>query len=392
MIRLHLRPGHERRIRSGHPWVFSNEIQRIEGSVEPGTAAQVLSAGNELLGTAYYNPHSLIAARILSRAAADIDTADFFLDRIGHALAHRRTLYGDAGALRLVHGEGDHLPGLVVDRYQDVLAVQFLTLGMEHRRDLILAALKNLLQPRAIVARNNAAVRELEGLPQQVELLYGSLPEPLEIIEHGLRFRVDILGGQKTGHFLDQKENHLALQNRVEDQRVLDLFCYSGSWAIHAARFGAAEVLGVDISPTAVALAEANAQLNFQESTCRFVQADVFELLRRLRQEKHRFGTIILDPPAFVKSRKRLPEAIKGYLTINRRAMELLASGGYLFTCSCSHHMDRDTFLHTIRHASRQAGREMRLVEMRGQSFDHPVLLSCPETEYLKCAVLQACD
>jgi 23S rRNA (cytosine1962-C5)-methyltransferase len=331
----------------------------------------------------------LRAARLLSRKQETIDTVGFFRERLAAALAYRRRLYGDLNAVRLVHGEGDGLPGLVVDRYGEVLSVQFLTLGMEKRRELILLALRELFAPAAIVARNDVGVRELEGLPQQVELLYGELPPQVLIHEHGLRFRVDVTGGQKTGHFLDQKENHLALRGRVEGERVLDLFCYSGSWSVHAASFGAREVTGVDISTGALTLAAENAELNELQSACSFVRADVFDLLRDWGRTGERFGTVILDPPAFVKNKKKLPEAIRGYLTINRRAMELVAPGGYLFTCSCSHHLQREIFLDLLRQAAAQAGRNVRLLELRGQAFDHPVLLACPETDYLKCAVLQ---
>jgi 23S rRNA (cytosine1962-C5)-methyltransferase len=390
MKHLVLRPGHDRRIRSGHPWVFSNEIAKVDGQPEPGDAVEIRSASGEVFGTGYYNPHSLIAARLLSREKTSIDSPELFRNRLKTATAYRDTLYGNLAAVRMVYGEADGLPGLVVDRYNHVLVVQFLTLGIEKRRDIILSALNDVFEPSAIVARNNVAVRELEGLPQEVAVLQGELPDPLIITEHGLRFQIDVLHGQKTGHFLDQKENHQALRGRVEDRRILDLFCYTGSWSIHAARFGAREVLGVDISQGAVDLAETNARLNFQENICSFSRADAFDLLKELQHAGERFGTIILDPPAFVKNRKRLREAIRGYLTINRRAMELLEPGGYLFTCSCSHHMDRETFLHTLTTAARQAGREFRLMETRGQAYDHPVLLSCPETAYLKCMVLQA--
>lgn len=390
MTRLILRPGHDRRIRSGHPWVFSNEIAQIEPETAAGDAVEIFSHRGDFLGTAYVNPHSLIAARILSPKRESIDSPDFFKQKIQTALDYRLRIYPNEAALRIVHGEGDGLPGLVVDRYGDVLSIQLLTLGMEQRRPAILEALREIFQPQAIIARNDVAVRELEGLSQQVELLEGALPDQLIVTEHGLKSRVDILGGQKTGHFLDQKENHLALKGRVEGQRVLDLFCYSGNWSMHAAHFGAAEVIGVDISAAAVALARENAQLNGFASTCSFVKADVFELLREMGRERQRFGTIVLDPPAFVKNRKKLKEAITGYLTVNRRALELLEPGGTLFTCSCSYHMDRETFIDTLRQAGQQAGRSVRLVEMRSQAYDHPVLLACPETEYLKCAVLQA--
>ncbi len=389
MSQLFLKSGHDRRVRGGHPWIFSNEIGRLEGAPAPGDALEVFTHHGDFVGTAYYNPHSLIAARLLSRRRESIDTPEFFRERFEKAFAYRRSLYGELGALRLVHGEADGLPGLVVDRYNDVLSVQFLALGMERRREVILQALQELLRPTAVVARNDVAVRELEGLPQQIELLAGKVPDELVINEHGLRFRIDVTGGQKTGHFLDQKENHQALQGRVAGRRVLDMFCYSGSWSIHAARYGARKVTGVDVSAGAVTLARQNAALNFQENVCDFVQADAFDLLRDLHRDGERFGTVILDPPAFVKSRKKLQEAVRGYLTINRRGIELLEPGGYLFTCSCSYHMDRETFLNTLRKAAQQAGRELRLIEMRGQAYDHPVLLGCPETEYLKCAILQ---
>jgi 23S rRNA (cytosine1962-C5)-methyltransferase len=389
MPRLLLRPGHDRRLRAGHPWIFSNEIERIDGIPSDGDAVLVFSARGDCLGTAYYNPHSLIAGRLLSRRPEAIDTVEFFRERLAAAIAYRRRLYGELATLRLVHGEGDGLPGLVVDRYGEVLSIQLLTLGMDRRRAPILQALRELLAPAAIVARNDVAVRELEGLPQQVELLYGELPPEVLIDEHGLRFRVDVTGGQKTGHFLDQKENHLALRGRVAGERVLDLFCYSGSWSLHAAHFGAREVIGVDISAGALALAEENARRNELQATCSFVRADGFDLLRDWSRSGERFGTVVLDPPAFVKSKKKLAEAIRGYLTINRRAMELVAPGGTLFTCSCSHHLQREDALDLLRQAAAQAGRHARLLELRGQAFDHPVLLACPETDYLKCAVLQ---
>ncbi len=389
MRRLVLGPSHDRRVRSGHPWVFSNEVRRIEGDPQPGDAVEVRSDRGDFLGTAYFNPHSLIIARILSRQPESIDEVDFFRRRFTQALAYRQSLYPDTTALRLVHGEGDGLPGLVVDRYGETLSIQLLTLGMDRRRDLILQALVELLSPAAVVARNDVAVRELEGLDQKVEVLAGNPPERVVVTENGLEFEVDVLGGQKTGHFLDQKENHLSLRGRVEGRRVLDLFCYSGSWALHGARFGAASVLGVDISASALARADSNARRNGLEARITFRKADAFELLRELGRKGERFGTVILDPPAFVKSRKKLQEALRGYLTINRRALELVEPGGHLYTCSCSYHIDREAFLDMLRQAGAQAGRTLRLVEMRGQAFDHPVLLACPETEYLKCAVLQ---
>ncbi len=390
MLTIRLKRGEERRLRNGHPWVFSNEIAETSGEREAGTAAEICDAGGAYLGTGYYNPHSLIAARILSRQREDIDSPEFFRQRFEQALAYRRAIYPDLTSFRLVHGEGDALPGLVVDKYGDYLSLQLLTSGMERRRGLIVDALRELLGPSGIVARNDVAVRSLEGLAEGVEVLDGHLPDAVEMEEHGLRFRVDLLAGQKTGHFLDQKDNHLLLREIVPEKEVLDCFSYSGSWGVHAAFFGARRTTCVDISPRAVALARENARLNDVDEVMEFEAVDAFERLRSLKGEGRRFDVIVMDPPAFVKSKKTLREAEKGYLTINRRAMELLRPGGYLITCSCSFHMGREAFRELLTRAAVQAGRGMRLITARTQAPDHPILLAVPETEYLKCVVLRA--
>jgi 23S rRNA (cytosine1962-C5)-methyltransferase len=390
MVRIVLARGEDKRIRGGHQWIFSNEIREISGEKAPGETAEIFDAGGSFVGTGYYNPSSLIAVRLLSRKRADIDSADFYLERITAALAMRRLLYPDLETYRVVYGEGDFLPGLVVDKYGDYLSVQFLTWGMERRRGLIIAVLREIFAPKGIVARNDVSVRALEGLGEEAELLHGALPEQLLIEEHSLSFRVDLLQGQKTGHFLDQKENHLLLKERAGGKVVLDCFSYSGSWGIHAAHYGAAQVTCVDSSQRAVSLAGENAALNGYGGIVRLEVADAFERLRSLKGEGRSFDVVVLDPPAFVKSRKVLKEAMKGYFTINRRAMELLRPGGCLITCSCSFHMEREMFREMLTNAAQQAGREMRLVEVRSQAPDHPVLLSMPETEYLKCFVLQA--
>lgn len=386
MNRLTLRRGHDRRLRGGHPWVFSNEIDSIDGPADPGAAVAVFAADGQRLGTGYYNPHSLIAARLLSRREESIDTPYFFSTLLQKALEYRHRACGNLAAMRLVHGEGDGLPGLVVDRYGDVLSVQLLTAGMEARRGIIVQALLELLGPRAIVARNDSASRALEGLTSYVELLHGEAPGPVETTINGLCFAVEVMAGQKTGLFLDQRENCRRLEGLVSGADVLDLFCYAGAWSLHAAHYGAGNVTGVDVSAGAIRQAHENARLNRLEETCRFVAADVFDYLRD--QHGRRFGTVILDPPAFIKSRKHLEEGKKGYLTVNRRALEMVAPGGFLVTCSCSHHLDRATFLALINQAAQQARRNVRLVEMRGQAADHPILPACPETDYLKCAVL----
>lgn len=389
MTEIHLKKNEDRRIKSGHPWVFSNEIGRIDNRCEPGGAALLFDASGGLIGTGYYNPHSLIAFRLLAAGRAEIDTAEFFLKQISAALDHRRMIYPDLETFRLVYGESDHLPGLVVDKYGDFLSIQLLSAGMDHRRGLIVDALQQLLTPKGIIARNDVAVRSMEGLSEQVELLAGAVPERVMMQENGLKFELDLWHGQKTGGFLDQKENHLLLKGISEGRRVLDCFCYSGSWAVHAGAFGAERVLGLDISERAIAHAKRNAALNGLEKKVDFEECDAFDRLRSLKLEGEAFDVVVLDPPAFVKNRKNIAEATKGYLTINRRAMELLEPGGYLITCSCSYHMGREAFREMLVAASRQAKREVRLVKVCSQAPDHPVLLSFPESEYLKCFVLQ---
>ncbi len=392
MLNVRLHRGADRRIKSGHPWVFSNEIAEFSGDKLHGESSEVYSAGGDYLGTGYYNPQSLIAIRLLTRNREDIDSSSFYRQRILDALKYRTTLYPGMNTFRAVYGEGDFLPGLVVDKYDRYLSVQLLTSGIERRRELIIDALVNIFTPAGIAGRNDVAVRRLEGLEEKVEVLYGEIPEKVEIDEHGLRFRVNILTGQKTGHFLDQKKNHLVLEKISAGKNVLDCFCYSGSWGIHAAAYGAASVTAIDSSEQAVSAGRENASLNNLSHKVKFETSDAFERLRTLKSEGKNFDIVVLDPPAFIKSRKLVQEGLKGYLTINRRGMELLSGRGYLITCTCSHHMSTEMFRDMLRKAAAQAGREMRIVETRSQAPDHPVLLAVPETEYLKCFVLQAAD
>ena len=390
MVKIFLGRGEDKRIRAGHPWVFSNEIRETRGEKIPGTSAEVYDAEGRFVGTGYYNPSSLISVRILSRHQVNIDDVGFFRERIEKALAYRHSMYPGLESFRVVYSESDSLPGLIVDKYEDYLAVQFLTQGMDSRRGLIIQALLESFTPRGIVARNDAAARIMEGLDTSVEILHGETPGIIEVEEHGLRFKVDIQKGQKTGHFLDQKDNHLLLKDICRNKDVLDCFCYTGSWGLHAAFYGAASVTCVDVSERALALASENAEINGLQAPMRFEAEDAFDRLRGLKSEGKSFDLIVLDPPAFVKSRRTLKEAEKGYLTINRRAMEILREGGSLITCSCSYHMGREMFRDVLVKAAKLAGREMRVLESRLQAHDHPVMLSVPETEYLKCFLLQA--
>jgi 23S rRNA (cytosine1962-C5)-methyltransferase len=388
---LHIHKGHERRLLLGHPWVFSNEIASDLGTYEPGSLVDVYTHGGTVVGRGYINPRSLITVRILSQRREVIDS-DFFHSRLAAALQRRERLFPGVQSYRLVYSEGDLLPGLIVDRYQDHLVLQTLTLGMELRTEAICEALERLMQPQAVVARNDVGIRTLEGLPHEKKVLRGSLQTPVEVWESDIRFRVDPWEGQKTGFYLDQRENRCTLQPLLAGERVLDAFCYTGAWALHAARAGAREVVGVDESAKAIRWATDQAKDNGLDQVCQFTPSDVFDFLKEADTRHERFDCIILDPPAFVKSRSKVREGLEGYWEINRRAMRLVKPGGYLITCSCSYHVDPDTFRTTLSRAARAARRTVVLLEMRSQARDHPVLLPLSESAYLKCAVLMCAE
>jgi 23S rRNA (cytosine1962-C5)-methyltransferase len=384
MKTVKLKPKEGRRILRGHPWVFSNELEGPHAECEPGELVDVLDSAGRFIGRGYRNPHSLIAVRLLSRTREDIDGA-FFRRRIAAART-LRTMLGYGDSFRAVFSESDGLPGLIVDKYADTLVVQSSTAGIDRLLSEVLDALKEEFRPKTIVLRNDMASREIEGLARETRVVHGALSGPVMFEESGIQYRVDVLEGQKTGFFFDQRENRLALQAYVPDRRVLDCFCYVGAWALSAARFGAKEVLGLDSSEKAIALATENASLN--GLAAQFSKADVFEELRSFEKQRERFGCIVLDPPAFVKSRQKVREGLKGYKEINLRAMKLLEPGGVLVTCSCSHHIDQELFREMLIDAAYSAGRQARVLEMRSQARDHPMLLAAKETQYLKCAIL----
>ena len=385
MRNITLKKNEERRVLGGHPWIFSNEIADGLKQIAPGEVVEIYDWRGRFVGRGYANPRSLIAVRILSRDRATAIGRDFFRQRLEEALAYRRRVAPGETAYRLVFGEGDFLPGLIIDRYGDYLVIQSLTAGMEQWLEVIADILEELLSPVAIILRNDASVRELEGMPQEKRVLRGTLEGPVEIREGGLRLRVNLLEGQKTGFFLDQRENRFVLEKESRGLRVLDCFTYVGAWALHAALGGATEVIGLDASARAVEDATANAALNGLENICRFGRADVFDELPRLAAAGEKFDCVVLDPPAFVKSKAKIKEAVKGYREINLRGLKLIEPGGLLVTCSCSYHIDRSTFLAIIADAAADAGRRLRLVECRSQGRDHPVNPAVPETEYLKC-------
>ncbi|MBZ0252176.1 MAG: class I SAM-dependent rRNA methyltransferase, partial [Candidatus Methylomirabilis sp.] len=325
------------RLQLGHLWVYANEVEGDLKAYEPGSVVDVLAPKGDFFARGYVNPHSLIAVRLLARDKVEIDK-DFFAREIGRAADLRRRLYGAREAQRLVFGEGDWLPGLIVDRYGDAIAVQAHTLGIDKQLGPIAEALAELFSPKAIVLRNDLGVRDLEGAPQEKRLLAGDLPGPIEIDVDGVRMEVDLLHGQKTGFFLDQADNRARLGAYVRGGRVLDLFCYSGAWGLAAARLGATEVVFADSSEPALAAAERQTRANFPSLIARFVQADLMHGFKGALGAEP-FDVVVVDPPAFARRKKDVPEARTAYRTLNSRALRMVRPGGTLVTCSCSYHI-----------------------------------------------------
>jgi len=387
--RLVLRKGEDRRVRGGHPWIFSNEVEAWEGDVADGGLVDVTDHRGAFLGRAYVNRHSLITARLVTRGRDEIDTA-FFVKRLERAKRLRDAVYPGEPAVRLVYGESDQLSGLVVDRYGDWLAVQVLTLGMERRLVELKAALEQVFEPRGAVLVADSPLRTLEGLDQRREVWWGEVPERVEARVGGFEVSVDLIHGQKTGLFLDQRENRRRAEARAKGRVALDVFCYQGEWAMHLARGGAESVLAVDSSEPALAVARENVERNGHADRIQFLRMDAFDALRRLEREGKRFGLVVLDPPALIKSRRAMAAGARAYREHNRLAMSLLEEDGILVTCSCSHHLDDDLFRQVLLESARAARRPMRVLDWAGEAADHPQLLAVPETHYLKCAVLQA--
>lgn len=391
MLRLRLAKNQDRRLRSGHPWVFSNEIEEAEGTPAPGDEVVVEDHRGVPVGVGLYNPHSLIAVRLYSRRVRPVDEA-LFRDRIARALDYRGRILPVERTYRLIHGEGDLLPGLVVDRYGDYLAVQSVTAGIERRLDTILPVLEELLRPAGIVVRRDASSRTLEGLARLDPLVRGDVPERVDAPYEGFVLTVDLRAGQKTGEFLDQRENRKRVARESRGRRVLDLYCHTGLFALHCAVAGARQVVGVDSSLPALERARENHRRNAPDRDVKFHASGVEETLRALARDDERFDVIVLDPPALVKSKKALREGMKKYVALNASAMRLLAPGGTIATATCSHHVDAPLFLEILRTAAKAAGMRFRLVEVLGQSRDHPVLLAARETSYLTMAIAERMD
>ena len=390
----------EASVKTGHPWIYDTEVQGNTDALENGALVDAFSEKGSYLGTGFFSRQSKIRLRLLSNNANERFDEAFFARRIRYALDYRKTAMGeDYGCCRLIFGEADGLPGLTVDCYHDVLVSQVLSVGIERIKGTLYRLLVSLLAEdgisvRGVFERNEVAIRELEGLPLEKGWYRAEfLPEPpdplIEITENGIRYAVDVENGQKTGFFLDQKYNRVAAARIAKGKRVLDCFTHTGSFALNAVKGGAAHVTAVDVSQSAIDLAKANAERNGLSDRMDFVCADVFDLLPQLLEQRAAYDMIILDPPAFTKSRRTIAGAERGYRTINYGAMKLLPRGGYLATCSCSHFMPSELFERMLLSAARDAGVSLKLIEARRQAPDHPTLMNIPETDYLKFYLFQ---
>jgi 23S rRNA (cytosine1962-C5)-methyltransferase len=376
------------RVESGHPWIFGNEIDRIEGDFSPGSIIQVYNAGKKFIGQGFINPKSQIAIRLLSREKEEKIDEHFFYKKILEAWEYRKLL-GYQENCRLVFGEADGLPALIIDKFNHYFVIQTLALGMDIWKQAIIDALNSIFKPLGIYERNDVPVRELEGLPQKKGYLSSPFDPMITIRENGLQFLVDLENGQKTGYFLDQQDNRRAIKHLVKDADVLGAFCYTGSFEIHAAHFGAKSVLGLDISETAVGLANKNASVNGLENKVRFQAANAFDVLKKWTKDKLQFDVVMLDPPAFTKSRGQIMQAISGYKEINLRGIKLVRKGGFLVTSSCTNLVNPTQFMETIQAAARDAKRTLRQVSYFTQSSDHPILPEIENTHYLKFLIVQ---
>ena len=384
---IHIKSGVDRRLRNGYRWIFSNEIADPIKSFEAGETVEVVDVNGYVVGTGLVNPHALIAVRLLADGSVPIDR-NFFRTAILTAASRRHRWYPGETCVRLVFGESDGLPGLVIDRYENHYVIQSFTIGIDRHLKDISEVLRELYSPDSIVFRQDSLIRKLEDLPLEKSVPYGSCPPEVSATIHGMTYRLNLLDGQKTGFFLDQRENHLLMRTYAKGKKVLDCFSYVGAWALHAAQSGANSVRGLDSSASAIEACTHHVSLNGLDN-CTFDQADVFDELKAINDRRESYDVIVLDPPAFAKSKSQVRDAVKGYREINRRAAKALAPGGLLISCSCSHVIDQETFRNTVFQGVASAGRSALLLEQHGQAKDHPVLMSMRETEYLKCLVME---
>lgn len=376
------------RIWNGHPWVYANEVEGIVGPVTPGDTVQVDTHDGKFVGWGYINPQSQIVVRILSRDKRETIDEAFFQKRLEKAWAYRQRL-GYVENCRLVFGEADGLPALIVDKFNDYFVIQTLALGMDKWKPAIVSGLQKIFAPKGIYERNDVPVRELEGLPQVKGFLSAPFDPRIVIQENGLKFHLDLEQGQKTGYFLDQQDNRREIRHIVKEAEVLEGFCYTGTFSIHAAHYGAKNVLGLDISETAIAQAERNAELNGVQDNCRFESVNAFDVLKAWGKEGRSYDVVMLDPPAFTKSRENIQKAITGYKEINLRGLKLVRPGGFLVTASCTNLVSPELFLEIVQMAAHDARRRLRQVAFRTQSADHPVVWGIESTEYLKFLIVE---
>lgn len=388
MNRVFLRRKISPRVLNGHPWIFNNEIEKADHEMQPGEIAEVLTFDNKFVGKGYVNPKSQIQVRLLTRSKSDEINDQFFFSRIKECWEYRQKI-GYIENCRLVFGEADSLPQLIIDKFNEYFVIQTLALGIDVWKPAIVKALQQLFKPKGIYERNDVPVRELEGLPQHKGFLSDPFDTKIVINENGLRFYVDIENGQKTGYFLDQQDNRRAIRHIVKGADVLGAFTYTGTFEIHAAHYGAKSVLGLDISAGAVEQANANAKLSGLENSCRFETANAFDVLKQWAKEGKQYDVVMLDPPAFTKSRETIQKAITGYKEINLRGMKLVRPGGFLVTSSCTNLVNADLFQQIIDMAAKDARRKLRQVIFQRQSADHPIIRGLENTEYLKFLIVQ---
>lgn len=388
---VHVVNGRQKKLLQGHPWVYGNEIERVEGEIEDGGLVTVVDFRGRYMGTGFYNSKSLITVRLLTHRQEEI-TDELIAFRVKAACDYRRFVMNRPGtdSCRLIYGEADRLPGVIADRFGGVIVLQVLALGMERFTQTIADALLACEKPDCLLLQNDDAIRRKEGMECFTRVLYGTLPEENIIHENGVKLAVDVLGGQKTGYFLDQKDNHLFVRQFCKDARVLDCFSYIGAFALNAAAAGAKEVTAVDISEAAVQLIEKNAALNGADITA--VCANCFDFLRAQVKAGEKYDVVVLDPPAFTKAHANMASACRGYKEIALSAMRLLPAGGVLATHSCSYHMPEEVFVNTVLSAAQDLHRQVRVITLRRQDIDHPVLAGYPESHYLKSLWLQMLD
>jgi 23S rRNA (cytosine1962-C5)-methyltransferase len=388
MKKVHLKRKIAQRIATGHPWIFANEVEKVEGAPEPGAIVEVYFHDGKFAGKGYFNQQSQIMVRLLTQDKKTEINEEFFLNKIRQCWAYRQQI-GYIENCRLVFGEADGLPQLIIDKFNDYFVIQTLALGIDVWKPAIVKALQTVFNPKGIYERNDVPVRELEGMPQHKGFLSEPFDTKIIINENGLKFYVDVENGQKTGYFLDQQDNRRAIRHIVKGADVLSAFTYTGTFEIHAAHYGAKSVLGIDISENAVAQANQNAELNGLQDIVRFEAANAFDVLKSWSKLEKKYDVVMLDPPAFTKNRANIENAIAGYKEINLRGMKLIKPGGFLVTSSCTNLVNSELFLQTIGMAAKDVHRKIRQVTYKAQSSDHPIIWNMENTNYLKFLIVQ---